>query len=414
MKTAFFTQNVKQGGLDTFVVNLIAHWPGEEEIVLFCNRSHPGLDALRERLAGRATVVAYEFWIAQDISARLEQPLAALCWLFRAAFWLFGFPYLVFKTAQLFRRSGVDRLMVINGGYPGGDACLAATIAWHWSAPGRRAWHNFHNLVWPYPTQPLRRIKERAVDLFVARAVEGFVTVSNACLATREIRPPLLTSRGEVIYNGIAPIIPELNESLTDQLGLPKNSQIVLMLAVYESRKGHAFMIRAMEQVVRQMPTAILLICGDGTEEEVQAVRKLCEASSARCHIVLWGHRRDLSNLLAQTSVLVLPSQAQESFGYTAVEAMACGCPVVVTDVGGLPEVVEDGSCGFVVQREDVSGLAEKIALLLGDENLRKRMGAAGTKRYHDLFRGSRMAAEYFNLLERDSRNGGSSVGGVR
>ena len=414
MKTAFFTQNIKRGGLDTFILNLIADWPETDEVILFCNRSHPGFVALGEGLAGKAVVIPYDFWIAQDISDRLSQEPAFFRILFRAMFWLLGFPYLVFKTGQLFKEIDADRLMVINGGYPGGDACLAATIAWRRSAPRRRAWHNFHNLVLPYSDQPLRRLKERLVDRFVVWAAAGFVTVSRACLATREARPLLMASRGEAIYNGIAPLVPEFRQSLTVELNLPKNSRIVLMLAVYEPRKGHAFIIQAMEQVVRRVPTAILLICGDGAAEEVDTVRRLCDSSSASRHIVLQGHRSDLTNLLAQAAVLVLPSQAQESFGYTAVEAMACACPVVVTDVGGLPEVVEDGSCGFVVQRKDESGLAEKISLLLENEELRKRMGEAGVRRYRELFSSSRMATEYFHLLAQDTITSGSNVSGIR
>jgi glycosyltransferase involved in cell wall biosynthesis len=414
MKTVFFTQNTKRGGLDTFILNLIASWPEEDEVILFCNRSHPGLAALSNGLAGKAVVIPYDFWIAQDISNRLALVPAFLRALFRAVFWLLGFPYLIVKTGQLFKKNDADRLMVINGGYPGGDACLAATIAWQRSAPDRRAWHSFHNLVLPYSSQPFRRLKERLVDRLVARAAAGFVTVSRACLATRASRPLLMSAQGEFIYNGIAPLVPALTESLAAELGLSKDSQIILMLAVYESRKGHAFLIRAMEQVVRRVQTATLLICGDGTHEEIEVVRRLCDASSARRHIVLQGHRHDLSNLLAQAAVLILPSQAQESFGYTAVEAMACACPVIVTDVGGLPEVVEDGGCGFVVRRDDASGLADRIALLLGDESLRKQMGEAGVQRYRELFGASRMAAGYFNLLERNSLHEGSSVAGDR
>lgn len=399
MKTIFFTQNIKRGGLDTFILNLIANWPEQDNVILFCNRSHPGLAALSKGLDGKAMVVPYDFWIAQDISDRLAQVPDFIQVFFRAVFWLLGFPYLIVKTGQLFKQIKADRLMVINGGYPGGDACLAATIAWHRSAPGRFAWHNFHNLVMPYSGQPWRRLKERLVDRYVARAAAGFVTVSKACLATREIRPALYTSRGEFIYNGIAPLVPGLKISITDELGWPRNSQIILMLAVYESRKGHAVLINAMEEVIRQVPAARLLICGDGTQEEVDSVRKICVLSPVNHCIALQGHRSDLANLLAQASMLVLPSQSQESFGYAAVEAMSTACPVIVSDIGGLPEVVDDGRCGFVVSRDDVHGLSARIVALLGNEGLRKRMGAAGLQRYRDLFTSSRMASQYFNLL---------------
>jgi spore coat protein SA len=123
--------------------------------------------------------------------------------------------------------------------------------------------------------------------------------------------------------------------------------------------------------------------------------------SSVAERIVLQGHRCDLGTLMTQADVLVLPSQGQESFGYTAVEAMACACPVVVTDVGGLPEVVDNGGSGYVIARHDVVALAERIIALLQDEGLRKRMGAAGVQRYRQRFTASRMAAEYFSLLEK-------------
>ena len=407
MKTAFFTQNVKQGGLDTFIMNLIVHWPGSDEIVLFCNRSHPGLAALREGLAGKATVVAYDFWIAQDISARLAQAPGILRLLFRAAFWLFGFPYLILKTGQLFRYSGADRLMVINGGYPGGDACLAATIGWRRNGRGPLAWHNFHNLVLPYSRQPLRWLKEQLVDRCVARAAAGFVTVSQACMATLAARSPLAGTKRAFIYNGIAPLAAKPSVSLASEPELPASVRLILMPAVYEARKGHAFMIRAMEEIVGHVPQAMLLICGDGSPAEVETVRRLREASSAAGRIVLHGHRRDLGNLMSRADVLVLPSQGQESFGYTAVEAMANACPVVVTDIGGLPEVVDDGGSGYVVAHNDEHALAERIVALLQDEELRRQMGATGAQRYRQRFSASRMAAEYFALLE-------NSLPGVR
>ena len=401
MKTAFFTQNIKQGGLDTFIINLITHWPQSDEIVLFCNRSHPGLATLRERLAGKALVVAYDFWIAQDTSTRLANTPAIFRLAFRAGFWLFGFPYLVLKTGQLFTSVGADRMMVINGGYPGGDACLAATVSWRRNGRGPRAWHNFHNLVLPRVHQPLRWLKEYIVDRCVARAAAGFVTVSGACMATLDVRSSLAVAERAFIYNGISPPDGKSGAALLPEPEVSGEVRLILMPAVYEARKGHAFMILAMEEIVRRVPAAKLLICGDGSAAEIDVVRRLCAVSSAAKCIFLQGHRYDLDSLLLRADVLVLPSQGQESFGYTAVEAMACACPVVVTDVGGLPEVVDDGGSGYVVARDDVHALAERIVSLLQDEGLRKRMGEAGAQRYRQLFSASRMADEYFRLLEK-------------
>ncbi|HBI22229.1 MAG TPA: hypothetical protein DDY37_06575 [Legionella sp.] len=402
MKIAFFNQNIKQGGLDTFILNLINNWPEIDEVILFCNRSHPGFNFLSEQLAEKAVVVPYDFWIAQDISLKLAHLPNLIQRLARGFFWTVGFPYLIYKTGKLFKQFCPDRLMVINGGYPGGDACLAATIAWKLFGNGHPAWHNFHNLVLPYSLQPIRRLKEKLVDRFVIWSTAGFVTVSEACMKTLNTRPILCASRRSFIYNGINPVDTVSSASLSEEFGLALDARLILMLAVYEPRKGHDFVINAMDEVVRRFPKATLLICGDGTAAEMNDVERLRDASPAAKNIILQGHRRDLGNLFSQVDLLVVPSQGQESFGYTAVEAMASGCPVVVTDVGGLPEVVDNEGAGYVVRRDDVFALAERICTLLYNEPLRKLMGEKGIQRYNKMFKASRMSYEYYHLINND------------
>ena len=405
MKTAFFTQNVKQGGLDTFILNLITYWPTGDQITLFCNRSHPGLPMLSQRLEGKAKVIPYDFWIAQDISQRLLKTTGVFRLAFRVFFWVFGFLYLLVQTSRLFKEVNPDRLMVINGGHPGGDACLAATIAWAKTKPVNPAWHNFHNLVLPYPNNILRSVKERVIDYFLVRSAAGFVTVSAACMATLKTRRSLARSKSTFIYNGIAPMVFTPETSLADDLGLPDDTLLILMLAVYEPRKGHAFIIRAMDEVVQRVPTAAMVICGDGSPEEIEQVREIRNSSPVSNRIFLLEHRTDVSSLLSQAALLVLPSQEQESFGYTAIEAMACECPVVVTDVGGLPEVVDDGCSGYVVSRNDPNAFAERIVSLLQDKALRQRMGIAGAQRCRLYFNAERMAVNYHSLLETGSKD---------
>jgi glycosyltransferase involved in cell wall biosynthesis len=290
--------------------------------------------------------------------------------------------------------------MVINGGYPGGDACLAATVAWALIAPHARAWHNFHNLALSYPSGSLRRLKERWVDAMVARAAAGFVSVSEACSASLVLARPVFADKpASVIYNGIASFEAARNGDLREELGLPAQSRIVLMLGVYEPRKGHAFAIGMMAKVVEVFPDAWLLACGDGSEEEMRAVEVVRDQSPARCHILLHRHRHDLPNLLAQVDVLIMPSQAQESFGYTVVEAMACSLPVVVSDIGGLPEVASDGLSGYVVRYDDANAFAERIVAILSDGVLARRLGKAGRQRYEENFQAVGMGAKYHRLF---------------
>ncbi len=88
------------------------------------------------------------------------------------------------------------------------------------------------------------------------------------------------------------------------------------------------------------------------------------------------GERGDLIATLQQSDVFLLPSQT-ESFGLAALEAMACGVPVVASDVGGVSEVVADGQTGFLAAVGDIAGMARHALRLLTDEDLRRRMARA-------------------------------------
>ena len=160
MKVGFFMQNIKKGGLDTFVLELLRNWPGNDKLVLFCNGSHPGLKDLSQSLPLSIIVKSYKFLISQDIDRRFNYLYVFMKFLVRASFWLVGFYYQVYVIKKLLKDEELDKLLVINGGYPGGDACLAAIVAWHSLHPDGKAWHNLHNMVVPTSFSILRRIKD--------------------------------------------------------------------------------------------------------------------------------------------------------------------------------------------------------------------------------------------------------------
>jgi glycosyltransferase involved in cell wall biosynthesis len=191
-----------------------------------------------------------------------------------------------------------------------------------------------------------------------------------------------------------------MKTSLRRELGIAPNALMILMLAVYEPRKGHAFIFEVMQQVIRFHPEAYLVVCGDGEKNEVQTVREYLQALPVQPNVILLGHRDDTGSLLSQADVVVVPSQRQESFGYTAVEAMASGVPVITTDVGGLPEVVENGVTGWIVEKDNVATFAWKLVELLTDAEVRKRMGEAGRRRVQEKFLAERMALEYVSLMK--------------
>jgi glycosyltransferase involved in cell wall biosynthesis len=108
----------------------------------------------------------------------------------------------------------------------------------------------------------------------------------------------------------------------------------------------------------------------------------------------------DIRPLLWQGSVLVL-SSLEEGLPNVVLEAMASGLPVIATEVGGLPEVVEHGRTGLLVPSRSADALADALSLLLNDEKIRAAFGREGTKRARHCYSKSCMVREYEQIFER-------------
>lgn len=136
--------------------------------------------------------------------------------------------------------------------------------------------------------------------------------------------------------------------------------------------KGFAVLAEAL----LSLPQARVTVIGEGPERESWESR-LGGRASFRGRL----DHEELGLILQQARMLVAPSLGTETFALAAMEAMACAKPVVCSDAGGLPELVQDGKTGYVVPRGDARALGLKIARLLKDKALAARLGKAGLKR---------------------------------
>ncbi len=123
---------------------------------------------------------------------------------------------------------------------------------------------------------------------------------------------------------------------------------------------------------------AVLCMVGDGPDRHW--VENLAGGLGIMRDSLFPGYQEDVGPFFAAFDVFVLPS-GNEGTPVTAIEALASGCPVVATRVGGVPDVVTDGEDGFLVDPGDVEGLAASLARLANDPALRARMGGAGRER---------------------------------
>jgi glycosyltransferase involved in cell wall biosynthesis len=165
-------------------------------------------------------------------------------------------------------------------------------------------------------------------------------------------------------------------------------------------RKGIRFLIEAVAQLKPRFPDIKLVLAGDGFERP--ELVKLAEYLEIGEDVTFlgWVPNTALPPYYRSAAVSVIPS-LEEGFGIPAAEAMGCEVPVVATDAGGLPEVVEDGVTGLVVPRGDSAALASAIGRLLDNAELRRQMGVAGRERALRLFDWDR-TAEQFEKLYRD------------
>lgn len=129
---------------------------------------------------------------------------------------------------------------------------------------------------------------------------------------------------------------------------------------------------------VRQHHDAELWLVGDG--DGMAGVRSILRSRGVDQHVRFFGLRREVHRIIRQADALLITSRT-ESFGLVALEAAACGVPVIAPRVGGLPEVVADGSTGFLFRPGDEEGAADSVSRLFGDERMRARMGREGVSR---------------------------------
>jgi len=166
------------------------------------------------------------------------------------------------------------------------------------------------------------------------------------------------------------------------EIGVPAGAPVVGCVAKMRRRKGIPLLVEAMERMENQQ-THLVLIGGVGDTRVPTRVAR----SSARDRIHLVGWRDDAARLAGAFDVFVLPSLRREGLPRAVIEAMCQNVPPVVTDSGGSPELIEEGVSGRIVPPGDAVALARVLDQLIGDPDLRMRMGQAAEARIRSCFK---------------------------
>lgn len=164
--------------------------------------------------------------------------------------------------------------------------------------------------------------------------------------------------------------------------------------------KGLHVLIDALPAMVEQDPSVVLEVVGDG--DALPEMKARADALGVAEHVRWHGRlsHSDLAEVLRRVSVTVLPSLTEsESFGMTLIEAMASGCAVVGSDVGGIPFVIRDGVDGLLVPPGDVEALVTTVMTLIQDPVLAGRLGQAGRAAAEDTWDWSRQTQLTFDRI---------------
>jgi glycosyltransferase involved in cell wall biosynthesis len=209
--------------------------------------------------------------------------------------------------------------------------------------------------------------------------------------------------RCSFLHNGVAvdwyarSAVPGTSLAIRTECGLRASTFVIGTVGRLRKEKNQAELIRAARRLVDHGIDVQALIVGDGPERT--PLEGLATALGLSGRVVFLGRLNDVRTALAAMDVFVLPSLAVETFSNAALEAMAMGCPVVLSDIGGAREMVGDGENGYVYRRGNAEDLDKALTLLYSDEPLRKSLACAARATVEARFSFSGMADRYERLL---------------
>jgi glycosyltransferase involved in cell wall biosynthesis len=261
------------------------------------------------------------------------------------------------------------------------------------SAPRPATLYTEHSL-WNKVSPPVKALNRISVS-----ADRSVLAVSDAAYGAL---PRRLRHRARVVVHGIDQSGPrramaqreEIRARLRRELDVPDEDLLVVTVGGLRAEKGYDVLLDAAQLADRRGLPLHFAVAGDGVLHDELRARH--EALDLGARFQFLGHRRDALDLLVAADIFVLPSR-QEGLPVVLMEATSIGAPIVATRVGGVPQVVEDGTNGLVVPPGDPEALVTALGRLAADPRLRAHLGRQALER-GAAFDVARSTAEIENL----------------
>ena len=336
---------------------------------------HPGQ---AERATARTTA-----WGMSGYEIKLRPPFVRGRALKSALAFLLFFPFTMYRLVSLIR---THRIEIVNIHYPI-DAFVYFAVL-RWIVPIRLVL-SVHGADL-FPDGRPRRRNPWSLSLLVS-AADVVVAPSRAFLIDALGVFPRARKKGLVVHNGVD------FEELQQPDGGMTTAQwkpYILCIAAHNEKKAIDVLLKAFARLSGGPRGLRLLLVGDGPLR--QQLEALARSLAVNDRVAFLGSREraEVARLLQDCTLFVLPSRS-EPFGIVVAEALACRKPVVASAVGGIPEIIESGRTGVLVEPDDPDALAEALAHVLESETLRESIAEAGHRRVRDQFGCDAMSASY-------------------
>ncbi|MFV8828345.1 N-acetyl-alpha-D-glucosaminyl L-malate synthase BshA [Alkalihalobacterium sp. APHAB7] len=184
------------------------------------------------------------------------------------------------------------------------------------------------------------------------------------------------------------------NTELKRQYRIAEEEKVIVHISNFRPVKRVKDVILSFAKINEHLSSKLLLI-GDGPELTVAC--QLVKQLGIEERVLFLGSQKDVAEILSISDLLLLLSE-KESFGLVALEAMACGVPVIGTNIGGIPEVIEDGKTGYICEVGDISTISDKAISLLTDEEMHKQMSVSARERVLDHFSSKDIVDQYEHI----------------
>ena len=365
------------GGAETSLIDIIDNISSKYGIIVACPDSGDLVAKLRQRDAEHVRIQG-------GVIIRTFNPLSLIAFAY----------YFVINTVKLSHIIKSRKVRIIHAN--SFTACLFCSI------PAR-----IHSipLVWHMRDLVKMRLFNKIFVSYagsMANEVVATTTVMKNNLIFLGVKPEKIS----IINNGID--LTKYNTSTTSreiirkEFGISLHAPLIGIVGQLTAWKGHRDFIGAASIVVERYPSAKFLIVGKtiiGDSDYRLELEDLVAKFGLKRHIIFTGFRTDMSNVMAALDILVNASW-KEPFGRTIVESMAAGKPVIATNAGGVPEIIENEVDGILVPPRNPQRLADGVLKILNDPELGRKIGDAGGKTVRQKFSLERQMRKIEKLYE--------------